>query len=97
MQARLRSSLPYFYKLKEENPASELMKARAKCDTDAIQIMTLHVSKGLEFEVVFPIGLDCSVDMKEEEERSEKMRQLYVAMTRAKRYLYFPVAKDKRK
>jgi exodeoxyribonuclease V beta subunit len=67
------------------------LKARVKNTEDAVQVMTLHVSKGLEFEAVFPIGLMLESKMDEPEELSEKMRQLYVAFTRAKRYLYLPL------
>ncbi|MCH9625378.1 MAG: RecBCD enzyme subunit RecB [Chlamydiales bacterium] len=83
--------LPFLQKLKEENPDSDKFKARAKSEEDAIQLMTIHMSKGLEFEVVFPVGLILTADMKEEQERSEKMRQLYVALTRAKQKLYLPL------
>lgn len=60
----------------------------------AVQIMTLHVSKGLEFDVVFALGLASRTPISEEKEEinAEKMRQLYVAMTRAKKRLYLPIA-----
>ncbi|MCE5316858.1 MAG: UvrD-helicase domain-containing protein [Parachlamydia sp.] len=65
-------------------------------DRKGVHIMTLHASKGLEFEVVFPLGLisetkppDDPQDIAECD--AEKMRQLYVAMTRAKSRLYLPV------
>ena len=84
--------LPFMEKLKQEDPESERLKARAVSMGDAIQIMTLHVSKGLEFDAVFPVGLICPSDMEEEEDLSEKMRQLYVALTRAKKRLYIPLS-----
>lgn len=60
---------------------------------DAVQIMTLHVSKGLEFDIVFALALASAASMEEEdseEVHAEKNRQLYVAMTRAKKRLYVP-------
>ncbi len=67
---------------------------RVQVDEEAVQIMTLHISKGLEFDVVFAIGL--SARTKEsgdsEEMEAEKKRLLYVAMTRAKKRLYVPIA-----
>ena len=60
---------------------------------DAVQIMTIHVSKGLEFEVVFACGLATEASLTEEEPEeahAETLRQLYVAMTRAKKRLYVP-------
>jgi exodeoxyribonuclease V beta subunit len=83
--------LPYLQKLRLEDPAADFLQARVKCCEDAVQILTTHVSKGLEFEAVFPVALMREGEMEDAEERSEKMRQLYVALTRAKRYLYLPV------
>ena len=50
--------------------------------------MTLHKSKGLEFDIVFPIGLASRTPAEDEERAAEKQRLLYVALTRAKRRLY---------
>ncbi len=64
--------------------------------TGGIEILTIHASKGLEFENVFLLGLNSSAfhskDLVEdlEELYAEKMRQLYVAFTRAKVRLYIP-------
>jgi len=68
-------------------------KRRVETDTEAVQILTLHVSKGLEFNVVFALGLATRPPETEdaEEAEAEKLRQLYVAMTRAKRRLYVPL------
>jgi exodeoxyribonuclease V beta subunit len=57
---------------------------------DSVQIMTMHVSKGLEFEVVFAFGVGARTPASDEEADAEKLRQLYVAWTRAKRRLYIP-------
>lgn len=86
---------------------------------NGVKILTLHVSKGLEFDVVFALGLvnrsggkDDLIPIEKEgkmvlapllgerdkhryhfeENDAEKMRQLYVAMTRAKYRLYIPAA-----
>lgn len=67
---------------------------------NAVQILTLHVSKGLEFEVVFPLGVamrrkkrktKIEDPLKEKEESAEKLRLLYVALTRAKKQLFIPL------
>lgn len=69
-------------------------------DRKGVHIMTLHASKGLEFEVVFPLGLIMETkapdDSQTLEYDAEKMRQLYVAMTRAKTRLYLPVLFSKK-
>ena len=68
--------------------------------SSGIQIMTTHASKGLEFDVVFALGLisrNTTSESSEEEHKeldAEKMRQLYVAMTRAKQKLYVPLLID---
>ncbi|MBI3508910.1 MAG: UvrD-helicase domain-containing protein [Chlamydiia bacterium] len=59
----------------------------------SVKLMTLHNSKGLEFNVVFLAGL-CEdlfphINSKDSEEAIEEERRLcYVGMTRAKRHLY---------
>jgi exodeoxyribonuclease V beta subunit len=73
-------------------------KRRVETDTEAVQILTLHVSKGLEFDVVFALGLAARPPETEdaEEAEAEKLRQLYVAMTRAKRRLYVPLPAEEK-
>ncbi|MCC6127727.1 MAG: UvrD-helicase domain-containing protein [Chlamydiae bacterium] len=77
----------------------ERMRRRAASDDEAVQVMTVHVSKGLEFDVVFALGLITNTPEPEEELEeieAEKLRQLYVAMTRAKRRLYVPIILDEK-
>ena len=64
---------------------------RKESDVEAVQVMTMHVSKGLEFDVVFALGLGARTPECDEEAQAEKLRQLYVAATRAKRRLYMPI------
>ncbi len=77
-----------------ETEEDERVRRRMASDDEAIQVMTMHVSKGLEFDVVFALGVAAQTpkpDEELEEFEAEKLRQLYVAMTRAKRRLYVPV------
>ncbi len=87
----------FLKKLKTLDP-DEGGRCRMEVDEEAVQIMTLHVSKGLEFEVVFALGLASRTPETEEVEEldAEKLRQLYVAMTRAKKRLYVPIALSKK-
>jgi exodeoxyribonuclease V beta subunit len=100
----------------------EAVKRRQNSHQDAVQILTLHSSKGLEFDIVFALGLAERnrkldeivpngnkehpfrvpiIDAESEtfrlfcqESDAEKMRQLYVGMTRAKHRLYLPLVID---
>lgn len=52
------AALPLFYeKFAEENTDSESVKPRPLGTREAVSVMTIHMSKGLEFSVLFPIGL----------------------------------------
>jgi len=62
-------------------------------DEKSLKLMTLHNSKGLEFECVFIVGLEEDLfphsNSKNTFEKIEEERRLfYVGMTRAKKYLY---------
>jgi len=90
---------------------------RPLSDLNTVTIMTIHMSKGLEFPIVFALGLinrytsrqdfirhqkkwllfnpehtSCQSALQDQE--AEKMRQLYVALTRAKKRLYIPALLD---
>ncbi len=59
----------------------------------SIKLMTLHNSKGLEFDLVFLVGLEEDlfphINSKDDRKAIEEERRLcYVGMTRAKRHLY---------
>jgi exodeoxyribonuclease V beta subunit len=80
-----------------EQLAEKKEKERVCVSSKGIQILTIHASKGLEFDNVFCLGVASRTptgDENQHEQDAEKMRQLYVAMTRAKRRLYIPVVRD---
>lgn len=106
--------LDYLEKLKVEG---EEIQSSPDPEEESVPIVTLHMSKGLEWEVVYALGLVNRTDTEElviveqgkegpqlipacpshpayeaqsKEADAEKMRQLYVALTRAKRRLYVP-------
>jgi exodeoxyribonuclease V beta subunit len=92
------------------------LQSHSQEEKGSVTIMTIHRSKGLEFEVVFALGISSRqpahdlvtiktpsgpqllpLDKEDpahlralEEENQEKLRQLYVSLTRAKRKLYIP-------
>ena len=60
----------------------------------------MHGSKGLEFDIVFALGVSCATVKDEEtgeESNAEKLRQMYVALTRAKLRLYIPIEASRKK
>lgn len=66
-------------------------------DGDAVQLMTMHSSKGLEFPVVFIAGFEAGIFPSERSADSpsgleEERRLCYVAMTRARKKLYLSCA-----
>ena len=110
--------LPYFDRCFKANEGGEV------AESDAVNVMTIHASKGLEFPVVFVVGLDDQIlgqgdksenvlldkeyyfvkrpsgadgislyveqfkKKKEKEAKEDRLRLLYVALTRARNYLF---------
>ncbi len=69
-----------------------------KEDEDVVTLMTIHSAKGLEFEVVFLIGMEDGIfphqnSFCEEGGLEEERRLCYVGITRAKEKLYISNAK----
>jgi len=69
--------------------------------TDCVQLMTLHAAKGLEFDLVFLVGLEeglfPSLQSMEDLARLEEERRLcYVGITRAKQRLVLSYAESRR-
>lgn len=65
----------------------------------AVTLMTVHLAKGLEFPVVFVTGLEeglFPLNGKDDDDMEEERRLCYVAMTRAKKYLYMTYASTRR-
>jgi DNA helicase-2/ATP-dependent DNA helicase PcrA len=69
-------------------------------DADAAVMMTMHSAKGLEFPVVFLVGMEDGLFpgmrvFTDPEEMEEERRLCYVAITRAKQQLYLSHAKQR--
>jgi DNA helicase-2/ATP-dependent DNA helicase PcrA len=67
---------------------------------DALQLMTVHSAKGLEFNVVFIGGLEDGLfphenSMNEDKGLEEERRLMYVAVTRARQRLYLSFAQTR--
>jgi len=63
---------------------------------DRVSLMTIHASKGLEWKVVFIIGLEDGIIPYRDAEEEEEKRLFYVGMTRAKDLLILSCAKRRR-
>lgn len=71
-----------------------------KAGDEAVTLMTLHAAKGLEFPVVFIIGMEESLfphsrALYEPSEMEEERRLCYVGMTRAREELYLSSASSR--
>ena len=68
---------------------------------DAVQLMTLHSAKGLEFPLVFMTGLEETLfphgrSMESPDQLEEERRLCYVGITRAMKKLYLTYAESRR-
>jgi DNA helicase II / ATP-dependent DNA helicase PcrA len=66
---------------------------QAQAGQDALQLMTVHAAKGLEFDVVFITGLEEGLfphenSLSDADGLEEERRLMYVAITRARKRLY---------
>src|SRR5215216_5207181 len=88
--------------LREFIDHSALVSDQDEYKRDApVTLMTVHAAKGLEFPVVFVVGLEeglfpHSRAASDRAEMEEERRLAYVAMTRAERYLYVTHAMKRR-
>ncbi len=69
-------------------------------EEDSITLMTLHSAKGLEFPVVFLVGMEEGIfpgykSIGEPKELEEERRLCYVGITRAKQYLFLTCSKQR--
>ena len=73
---------------------------QAQAGQDAVQLMTVHSAKGLEFDVVFITGLEEGLfphenAMSDRDGLEEERRLMYVAITRARKRLYLSHAQTR--
>lgn len=84
-----------------EEYSEELKRQSQQKETDpkAITFMTMHGSKGLEFDLVFIIGANETITpykkAETKEEVEEERRMFYVAMTRARKKLIISYTKER--
>lgn len=80
--------------------ALEAGDQQAGSGEDCVQLMTLHAAKGLEFPVVFLVGMENglfpNVRAVNEGNLEEERRLCYVGLTRARKQLYLSYAETRR-
>ncbi|MGA7981127.1 MAG: DNA helicase II [Chromatiaceae bacterium] len=81
--------------------ALEAGEAQADQFEDGVQLMTLHSAKGLEFPIVFVVGVEeglfpHSMSVEDPARLEEERRLCYVGMTRAMHQLYLTHAETRR-
>ena len=69
--------------------------------SDVVTLMTLHSAKGLEFPIVFMVGMEQGLmphkrSFSSEAELEEERRLCYVGLTRAKEQVYLTYARERR-
>ncbi|MEO6588172.1 MAG: 3'-5' exonuclease [Pyrinomonadaceae bacterium] len=96
------------YDKQEENGLRDFIDhAALTSDTDkfdrnaTVTMMTVHAAKGLEFPIVFMVGLEDGIfphsrSLNDEKELEEERRLAYVAITRAEKILYVTHAMRRR-
>ncbi len=73
---------------------------QAQAGQDAVQLMTVHAAKGLEFDAVFITGMEEGLfphenSVNDPSGLEEERRLMYVAITRARERLYFSLAQSR--
>lgn len=82
------------------NAALESGENQAQAGQKAVQLMTVHAAKGLEFDAVFITGLEegrfpSEYSLNEQDGLQEERRLMYVAITRARKRLYLTMAQQR--
>lgn len=81
--------------------ALEAGEGQADADDNAVQLMTLHSAKGLEFSTVFMAGMEQGLfphqrSVEDPVKMEEERRLCYVGITRAEKKLYMTMAEQRR-
>lgn len=87
--------------------SAALESSRLRCDTwaaalsdfeglDAVPIMTIHKSKGLEYDTVIFVGLEDYVFRNFVDKRQDEISAFFVAFSRAKEHVVFTFSRSRR-
>lgn len=86
--------------LREVSLATDFDREGDDADKEAVTLMTVHASKGLEFSNVFVVGVEedllpAAMSLSSAEGVEEERRLLYVAITRAKKFCMLSYASSR--
>ncbi len=89
----------WFSHIDEYARTLHILAQEQKEEKDGVHLMTMHGSKGLEFDTVFILGANEGIipykKAETKDEIEEERRLFYVAMTRAKKKLIISYAKER--
>ena len=89
----------WFTHIEEYSEELKRQSQQKETDPEAITFMTMHGSKGLEFDLVFIIGANETITpykkAETKEEVEEERRMFYVAMTRARKKVIISYTKER--
>ena len=89
----------WFAHIEEYTEELKRQSQQKEADPEAVTFMTMHGSKGLEFDLVFIIGANETITpykkAETKEEIEEERRMFYVAMTRARKKLVISYTKER--
>ncbi len=89
----------WFAHIEEYTEEIKRQSQQKEADPEAVTFMTMHGSKGLEFDLVFIIGANETITpykkAETKEEVEEERRMFYVAMTRARKKLVISYTKER--
>lgn len=86
--------------LVEKESKARLTSGSSESTKGAVTLMTLHAAKGLEFPVVFMVGMEEGIfphsrSLMDNSEMEEERRLCYVGITRAREHLYLTYARKR--
>ncbi len=89
----------WFAHIEEYSEELKRQSQQKVSNPEAVTFMTMHASKGLEFDLVFIIGANETIipykKAETKEEVEEERRMFYVAMTRARKKLVISYTKER--
>ncbi|WP_255248069.1 UvrD-helicase domain-containing protein [Paenibacillus sp. 7523-1] len=91
----LQNFTDYLYEYLQQNNGDWMGAIHSFQGADSIPIMTIHKSKGLEFDAVFFVGFDDNSFWSFANQEDEDKCTFFVGLSRSKRHLYFTFSENR--